>query len=312
MKRLVLVLIVASLAASAATQVEIATSIAFTEGPTTDAAGNVYFCDTQNDRILKLGTDGRRTTFRQPANRANGLVFDSQWRLLASEMGSADNPPRVTRTNIETGKVEVLVDQFEGKRLNGANDLTFDGKGRIYFTDFGGLTAPDPKVIGLSGVYRIDLDGKVSRILLAPEVQRPNGLIISPDDRILYVVESNQAVNGARMIRAFDLRPDGTVTNMRVFHNFYPGRSADGMCIDTEGNLYLAAGLNQLRNSTETLDTKAGIHIYSPAGKLLEFIPIPEDTITNCGFGGPDMKTVFVTAGKTLFRFRSNVVGTRR
>ena len=81
------------------------------------------------------------------------------------------------------------------------------------------------------------------------------------------------------------------------------------MCIDTEGNLYLAAGLNQPRGSSETLDTKAGIHIYSPAGKLLEFIPIPEDTITNCGFGGPDMKTVFVTAGKTLFRFRANVAG---
>ncbi len=302
----------ASFAAFPATQVEIATSIAFTEGPTTDAAGNVYFCDTSNDRILKLTPDGKRTTYRQPANRANGLVFDAQWRLLASEMGSADNPPRVTRTNIETGKVEVLADQFEGKRFSGANDITFDAKGRIYFTDFGGLTATDPKVIGLSGVYRIDTDGKVSRILLAPQVHRPNGLIISPDDKILYVVESVQTEKGPRMIRAFDLRPDGTVTNSRVFHDFFPGRSADGMCIDTAGNLYLAAGLNQPRGSSETMDTKAGIHIYSPAGKLIEFIPIPEDTLTNCGFGGPDMKTVYVTAGKTLFRFRSNVAGTRR
>jgi gluconolactonase len=99
---------------------------------------------------------------------------------------------------------------------------------------------------------------------------------------------------------------------MRVFHNFYPGRSADGLAIDTEGNVYAAAGLHRTRGTSETLDTKPGIHVFSPKGHLLEYIPIPEDTVTNCAFGGPDMKTLYVTAGKTLFRVRTKVAGTRR
>ena len=103
---------------------------------------------------------------------------------------------------------------------------------------------------------------------------------------------------------------------MRVHYNFYPGRSADGMSIDTQGNLYASAGLNQLRGTSETLDTKGGVHVISPQGKLLKFIPIPEDTITNNAFGGPDMKTLYMTAGKTLYKVRTGrcrlaAVGTR-
>ena len=114
------------------------------------------------------------------------------------------------------------------------------------------------------------------------------------------------------MIRAYDLQPDGSLKNMRVFHNFYPGRSADGMCIDSKGNLYAAAGLHRRRGTSETLDTKTGVHIFSPAGKLLNLISIPEDTITNCAFGGPDRKTLYVTAGKTLFRIKNDIPGTNR
>ena len=114
------------------------------------------------------------------------------------------------------------------------------------------------------------------------------------------------------MIRAYDLQPDGTVTNMRVFHDFYPGRSGDGMTIDSEGNLYVAAGLHRLRKTSETLDTKCGVHIFAPDGELIQFVPIPEDIITNCAFGGPDMKTLYVTAGKTLFKFNTEIKGTRR
>jgi gluconolactonase len=99
---------------------------------------------------------------------------------------------------------------------------------------------------------------------------------------------------------------------MRVHYNFYPGRSADGMTIDTKGNLWAAAGLHRRRGTAETLDTKPGVHVISPKGKLLRYIPIPEDTVTNCAFGGPDLKTLYVTAGKTLFRIRTDVVGTRR
>lgn len=171
----------------------------------------------------------------------------------------------------------------------------------MYFTDNAG-----------AAVYRIDAPGKIARILAAPDIERPNGIQISPDDRTLYLVESNNVKGGARLIRAFDLQPDGTVGNMRVLYNFYPGRSADGMSIDTRGNLYAAAGLHQLRGTSETLDTKCGVHIISPDGKLLKFIPIPEDTITNTAFGGPDMKTLYVTAGKTLYQVRTDLAGLPR
>ena len=283
---------------------EVATIVAFTEGPTVDASGNVYFTDTQSSRIMKLSTDGTLATFRQPSNRANGMVFDAEYRLLACEA----QPPRVTRTDVKTGKVEVLVERYEGRPLNAPNDITIDGRGRIYFTD-PGTTGGGP---GGSAVYRIDPDGRVARILAAPDIQRPNGLIIAPDDKTFYLVEANGAEKGARVIRAYDLQADGSVTKMRIFHNFYPGRSADGLCIDSQGNVYAAAGLHQRRGTSETLDTKPGVHVFSPGGKLLDFIPIPEDTITNCAFGGPDLKTLYVTAGKTLFKHRVAIEGTRR
>ncbi|HYK90139.1 MAG TPA: SMP-30/gluconolactonase/LRE family protein [Acidobacteriota bacterium] len=271
--------------------------VAFTEGPTADAEGNVYFSEMQSARILKYSPGKGVSTFRQNSHGSNGLIFDSQWRLVACE----SNPPRVTRTDLQTGRVEVLAESWDGKPLVGPNDVTFDGKGRLYFTDLPG-----------GSVYRIDPDGKLNRILSAPAIERPNGIVISPDDRTLYHVEANQAQGGARMIRAYDLAGDGTVSNMRVFHNFYPGRSADGLCIDTQGNVYAAAGLNAPRGTSETLDTRPGMHVFSPQGKLLHYYPIHEDTITNCAFGGPDMKTLYVTAGKTLFEIRAEVVGTRR
>jgi len=232
--------------------------------------------------------------------------------LLACEGGDGETAlPRVTRTNMATGEVEVLADAYEGKELHQPNDLTFDGQGRIYFTDRPGPAAR-PEQTGVHGVYRIDPDGTVARILTEPEVMRPNGIVISPDDRTLYVIETEQSEGGPRLIRAYDLSEQGTVSNMRVFHDFYPGRSGDGMTIDSEGNLYVAAGLNRLRGTSETLDTVAGIHVFSPSGELLEHIPVPEDTITNAAFGGEDLRTLYVTAGKTLFSLRTDVEGTRR
>ncbi|MCM3870452.1 MAG: SMP-30/gluconolactonase/LRE family protein [Pyrinomonadaceae bacterium] len=294
--------------ASMAQDVEVATTIAFTEGPTADAEGNVFFTDQANNRIMKLGFDGKLSTFRQPANYANGLVFDSEWRLLACESGdkTTDTPPRVTRTDLKNGKAEILAEKYQGKNLVAPNDVTFDGKGRIYFSDKPATNT------GEGGVFRIDPDGRVTRILAPPQVQVPNGLVISPDDKVFYLVEANPAENGARMIRAYDLQADGSVTNMRVFHDFYPGRSGDGMSIDAQGNLYVAAGLHRRRGTSETLDTKPGIHVFTPSGRLLKFIPIPEDLVTNCAFGGPDLKTLYVTAGKTLFKVRNQIAGTRR
>ena len=293
--------------------VDIAATIAFTEGPTVDAEGAVYFTDLRGaGRILKMDPGGSVSTFREPSYRANGLILDSEWRLLACEGGNGDDVlPRITRTDVETGAIEVLADHFEGRQLHQPNDLTIDGQGRIYFTDRPGPNVT-PEQTGVHGVYRIDPDGSIARILTEPEIERPNGIVISPDDATLYVIETAQQEGGARMIRAYDLAADGTASNMRVFHDFYPGRSGDGMTIDSAGNLYVAAGLNRLRGTSETLDTVAGVHVFSPDGELLEHIPIHEDTITNVAFGGDDLRTLYITAGKTLFRIRTDIAGTRR
>ena len=256
--------------------------------------------------------DGELVVFRENSNRANGLIFDDQWRLIACEGsdGKIDNP-RLTRTNIETGEIEVIADSFEGKRLNQPNDVTFDSQGRLYFSDRPNDN-PAADQSNIDAVYRIDTDGSIHQILKAPDIDKPNGLVISPDDKTFYLIEAHPDANRARMIRAYDLQPDGSVTNMRVFHDFYPGRSGDGMTIDSEGNLYVAAGLHRLRGTSETLDTKSGVHVFSPDGALKQHIPLYEDTITNCAFGGPDLKTLYVTAGKTLFKFNTEIEGTRR
>jgi gluconolactonase len=246
-------------------EAEVAVTVAFTEGPAVDREGNVYFTETVTNRIMKWTPAGAISTFLENTNTANGMVFDQQGRLVACEGGKRH--PRVVRIDVATRAVETLAERYQGKPLNAPNDVTIDGKGRLYFTDQG---------------------------------------------PILYVVESNGAERGARMIRAYDLQPDGTVRNMRVFHNFYPGRSADGLAVDSAGNIYAAAGLHRRRGTSETLDTPCGIHVFSPSGKRLRFVPIPEDTVSNCAFGGPDMKTLYVTAGKTLFRIRTEVAGTRR
>jgi gluconolactonase len=293
---------------AAGQQPEIATMVAFTEGPTVDRDGNVYFTEMVSQRIMRLSAKGVLSTFRERSNNANGLLIDPQGRLVACEGADSQRSgvpvkfkPQITRTDLHTGKMEVLADNYQGKPFAGPNDVTIDSKGRLFFTDLTG-----------GAVYRIDGPGQLTRILAAPDIQRPNGIQISPDDKQLYLIEANGAEGGARMIRAYDLRPDGTVGNMRVHYNFYPGRSADGMSIDTQGNLYASAGMSQLRGTSETLDTKAGVHVISPQGKLLKFIPIPEDFITNNAFGGSDMKTLYVTAGKTLFKVRTEIAGLPR
>jgi len=292
----------------AAQQPEIATTVAFTEGPAVTRDGTVYFTEIINQRIMKLDPSGALTIYREHSNVANGLLIDPEGRLIACEGAEFERPgvkvkgtPRVTRTDLKTGKMDVIADSYQGKPFVGPNDVTIDSKGRLYFTDLSGVA-----------VYRIDAPGKVTRILAAPDIQRPNGIQIAPDDSKLYLIEANGAAGGARLIRAYDLQADGSVRNMRVHYNFSPGRSADGMSIDTQGNLYASAGMNQLRGTAETLDTKTGIYVISPAGKLLKFIPIAEDYITNNAFGGPDMKTLYVTAGKTLYKVRTDIAGLPR
>lgn len=320
----------ASPAASAATstpappEVEAAANLMLTEGPTVDQDGAVYFTMSGivGGRLLKWtdgprpgtepgmpGFPGRVEVFREYG--AGALVFDKDFKLLAAERGPKGDRPGITRTDVKTGKVEWLADKYQGKRFNGPNDLTVDGKGRIYFTDRPGATSA-PDQVGVNAVYRVDPDGTVAQILKAPEIERPNGIMVSPDDKILYMIEAHIKAGGAKLIRAYDLQEDGSVTNMRVHYTFGPGRSGDGMTVDSQGNLYVAAGINIPRGSDETLDNRTGIYVISPAGKLLRMIPIPEDLVTNVAFGGPDLKTLYVTSGKTLFRTRVDITGTRR
>lgn len=284
---------------------------ALTEGPTVDRDGNVYFTEMRSERIFKLpAAGGDLTVFREKSHAANGMVFDREGRLVVCEGASGGEAPRITRTDMRTGAVEVLAAGYQGMPFRGTNDVTIDNQGRLYFTDPGG-----------SAVYRIDGPGQVAKVLGAPQIVRPNGIQIAPDDRTLYVIESGNAPDGPRMIRAFELKPDGTAGTGRVFYDF-PGRSADGMSVDTQGNLYVSAGLNALAPpgaspaaqvwTAPALKTRAGVYVISPAGKLLKFIPIGEDVITNNAFGGPDMRTLYVTAGRTLFQIRNDVAGLPR
>ena len=307
-----------------APEVEAIANLMLTEGPTVDRDGVVYYTVGSSllSRIVKWtdgerhgtepgmpGLPGRVEVFRDYG--AGALVFDANGKLLAAETGPKGDRPGITRTDVNTRAVEWLADHYQGKRFDNPNDLTIDNKGRIYFTDRPGAN-PAPDETGINAVYRVDPDRTVTQILKAPEIERPNGIMISPDDRILYLIEASIKNGGAKMIRAYDLQPDGSVTHMRVFYNFAPGRSGDGMTVDTQGNLYVAAGLNVPRGSDETLDNRTGVYVISPAGQLRRVIPIPEDLVTNVAFGGPDMKTLYVTAGKTLFRVGVDIPGTPR
>jgi gluconolactonase len=279
----------------------------FTEGPAVDANGEVFFTNT--GEILKYSPKTKKLeVFRMPST-ANGSCFDAQGRLLNCEAGDGTTG-RVTRTDLQTSKIEVLCDAFGGFPLGGPNDLTIDSKDRIYFTSR--LTNTDPAKGNVNVVYRIDPDGKTSRILAAPEIDMPNGLAVSPDEKTFYLIEADGRAGRARNIRAYDLQPDGSVTNMRVLVDLSPGRSGDGMELDEQGNLYVAAGLHKPRGTSESLDTRPGLHVFSPQGKLLAFVETPEDTVTNCAFGGDDLRTLYITCGKHLLSVRTTIPGQPR
>ncbi len=287
-----------------------ATVIAFTEGPAVDADGTLYFSDIENNRILKLTADGKKSVFREPSGRTNGQTFDGQGRLYHCE-GSENGPGggrRVTRTDLKTGKNEVLTDKYEGIRYNSPNDICVDGKGRVYFTDpkYSNRHEMEMKV---EGVYRIDTDGSVHLVLQQPAVGRPNGIAVTQNSETLYLVDSNPIANGNRKIWRFELDAQGNPHNQKLVYDFAPGRGGDGMRLDMEGNLYIAAGILIPRHEFETNLVPPGIYVMTPEGKLLGRIPIPEDVITNLAFGGPDGRTLYVTAGKTVFRTRTAVPG---
>ena len=285
--------------------------VCFLEGPAVDASGNLFFSDIAGNRILKMDPKGSVSTFRDDSGRTNGNCFDAQGRLISCEGGEQGiGRRRMVRTDMETGAITVLTEKYEGKRYNSPNDCCVDAKGRIWFTD--PRYGPDRSDLEMDveGVYCIDEAGKVTRRLTQQEIDRPNGIAVSPDDKTLYVIDSHPRVGGNRKIWAFDLAADGSLSNQRLVYDFGKGRGGDGMRLDMRGNLWVAAGINKLRgNPGESLEVPAGVYVISPAGKLLGRIPVPEDLLTNLAFGGRKRKTLYVTAGKTVYRFPVNVSG---
>ena len=272
------------------------------EGPAWDGKGSLYF--TGKNAITVRDAAGQVRAFREPAGGAGGLLFDTQGRLMICE----GNARRVTRIDSD-GKIVVLADRYQGMRFNSPNDITIDSKGRIYFSDprYGprdDMEMRDERGRLVEGVYRIDAPGKVARVI-GHEVDRANGVLVSPGDQYLYVADNNNNnVGAARKLWRFDLRADGTIApgSRKLIFDWQTGRGPDGVKIDVAGRLYVAAGLNKPNLPYETADKfKGGVYIISPEGKLLDFIPVPVDEVTNCAFGGPDWKTLFITAGGTLW-----------
>jgi gluconolactonase len=284
--------------------------VCFLEGPAVDGAGNVFFSDIAGNRILKMDAKGTVTTFRADSGRTNGNCFDAEGRLISCEGGEqGPGRRRIVRTDMKTGAVTVLTDKYDGKRYNSPNDCCVDGKGRIWFTDPRYAADRSDLEMDVEAVYCID-NGKVRRVLTQKEIDRPNGIAVAPDDKTLYVIDSHPKEGGNRKIWAFDLAGDGSLSRQRLVYDFGKGRGGDGMRVDVSGNLWVAAGINRPRgNPGESLDVPAGVYVISPAGKLLGRIPIPEDLVTNVAFGGRDLKTLYVTAGKTLYRFPVAVSG---
>jgi gluconolactonase len=279
------------------------------EGPAWDPKLGVF--TSGNGHIYRLDRDGKSHIFRKGAG-TNGLLFDATGRLLACE----PELRRVTATTPD-GTILVLTDRYKSKRYNQPNDITVDSKGRIYFSDprYGnrqGMEILDENGKTIEGVYRIDPDGKVTRII-GRELDRPNGVLVSAGDRYLYVADNNNdTLGGPRKLWRFDLRKDGTVdiTSRKMLHDWGTGRGPDGLKHDQEGRLYVAAGLNKPNPPFEPAkDRKGGIYVFSPEGKLLSFLPVPTDEVTNCAFGGDDLRTLYVTGGGTLYSLRTVTPG---
>jgi gluconolactonase len=266
----------------------------FTEGPAYGPDRCVYFSDIGN-RIMKYDPQsGKTSEYRKPSGRANGLEFDYKGRLIAAEGANTGGNRRITRTEVD-GSITVLADKWKGKRFNSPNDLTLDRKNRVYFTD-PRYVGDEPREIDTESVYRVDPNGTVTQII--SDVQKPNGIILSPNMDILYLADSPVAPKGKRLLLSYPLKDDGTVGKKKVLHDFGADRGIDGMSIDIKGNIYATAGAGKT----------AGVTIFDPAGKKLEFIPTPEDP-SNCVFGGEDRRMLYITAGKSLYRIHLTIDG---
>jgi gluconolactonase len=279
------------------------------EGPSWDPAGYLYFVG--RNHVSRMDTHGKVDIFRADAPGANGSLVDPQGRVLVCEAGSR----RVTRSE-KDGSLTILADNYEGKKLNSPNDLALDSKGRIYFTDprygrMDNLEIKDDEGRFVEGVYRVDAPGRIARII-THEVERPNGILVSPDDKYLYVADNyNNREGGARKLYRFDLKPDGTIVaqSRKLVFDWKTGRGPDGFKLDRKGRFYVAAGRNRASRWETADEFKGGVYIISPAGQLLEFVPFEKDETTNCAFGGPDLKTLYVTAAGQLWSVPVSTAG---
>ncbi len=268
---------------------------AFAEGPAADANGDVYFSDCPNNRILVYrAATGQTEVWQEPSLRANGMNFDALGRLVVCCDGK-DGGARAVRRYEADGSITTLASHFNGKKLNAPNDLCFDSAGRIYFTDprYGDKRDLEQDCMA---VYRIEMDGSLTRVIA--DMQTPNGILITPDDCTLYLVDHNPEPGGARTLVQYDAAADGSWHFTRTLADFGAGRGGDGMALDVAGNIYLTAG------DGET----AGIYVIAPDGEQLGFIPTREAP-GNCTFGGPDLQTLYIAASTSLYRIRLAIAG---
>jgi gluconolactonase len=264
---------------------KVAEGFSFTEGPAVDKEGNVYFTDQPNDRIWRWTTDGNVAIFLENAGRANGLYFDKEGNLLSC----SDLENEIWRITTD-GKHTVLLTGYEGKKLNGPNDLWIHPDGSIYFTDplykrDYWTRNPEMQQDG-QHLYYMSPDRK--KVIRADsELEQPNGIIGSPDGKLVYVADIR-----AGKTYCYNIAPNGSLENKRLFATM----GSDGMTMDEQGNVYL---------------TGRGVTVFNPAGEQIEHIPVEAGWTANVCFGGKDMKTLFITASQYLYTLQMNVKGIR-
>jgi gluconolactonase len=264
---------------------KLADGFKFTEGPSADAEGNVYFTDQPNDRILIWSADGKLSTFVEPAGRANGLCFDADGRLWVC----ADERNELWRVDPANKTKEVVVKDYGGKALNGPNDVWVRPDGGAYFTDpfyKRDYWRRGPEAQDARGVYFVSPAGRVTRV--DGDYRQPNGLVGTPDGKTLYVADI-----GRGRTYAYDVQTDGTLRNRRTFCEM----GSDGMTLDADGNVYL---------------TGKGVTVFDRAGKQIATIDVPARWSANVCFGGREMRTLFVTAGDGLYSVPMRVKGASR
>lgn len=257
----------------------------FTEGPALAPDGSIFFSDIGNAIYRYDPKSGKTELFRKPSGRSNGLMFNQKGDLIAAEGANEGGNRRISITSgiqgSNDGEVKTLSGGLDGKKFNSPNDLAIDGDGNVYFSD-PRYVGKEPREIDFEAVFFVKPDGTTT--VATRDLQKPNGILVSPDGKHIYVSDNNG--EGNRHLLSFDIEQPGKLTNKKVLHDFVTGRGIDGMTLDTSGNIYATAGTGD----------KAGVYVFSPSGKELAMIPTPGDP-TNCVFGGgDDSGTLYITS----------------